>query len=690
MKKFLLTIFCLVAMVFIANAETYTYTFSKGDLTTEAGSVTLNEVVWTKSSSTYIGWDTNNGKGIQIGSKNTLNPTYTLSTSAFAGVKINSVTVKSSIAASGDAKMTISVGGQASEPYTLTTTSTGYTFETAGAMGDIAISWKASQRAYYIESITIEYTPDASMVTVPAPVFKTPVGIYADEVTVTTDVDCADPNSVFYYTTDGTEPSYEDYINKKGTTKSSKTYQIYEKLTEATTIKAIAVIVDGDAVFKSSVTEATYIVSRTMPYLNATDIISGNKYAMVAADSAACYFYGENAYGYLPTKTALTANERYIEAVECAGFTFTATDGGYTIQDELGRYIYHSGTYTSFNYAAEKPAAGAVWNVSIDNDGNATIAVDGYTIHYSTEHGTYGCYTAEKVTEGHVLPKLYMQREYPTYTISPETGSYFDKFDKITVTCPEGISARDLVATAEGYEISVPLTCTQVDENTLMLAASTPITSLNNTNLQINITGDIILNPNGMEMALPIKSKYGVRTLVTYTLEGDTPAAIITEVSPADGETVEELSHFIFTFSYYVGHTDDAAIQPKLYVEGREELIPLAMTTENGKGGMIKMDQAALKTSEPFLGNGTYILEIPTGYFVDGNGKNVEGTTLRYTVKNDSGIIAGIDDIQAGDCNYWIIYTIGGVKVLETTEISHINSLPAGIYIINGTKAYIR
>ena len=193
-------------MVFIANAETYTYTFSKGDLTTEAGSVTLNEVVWTKSSSTYIGWDTNNGKGIQIGSKNTLNPTYTLSTSAFASVKINSVTVKSSIAASGDAKMTISVGGQTSEAYTLTTKSIEYTFDSAGTMGDIVINWNASQRAYYIESITIEYTPDASMVTVPAPVFKTPVGIYADEVTVTTDVDSADPNSVFYYTTDGTEP----------------------------------------------------------------------------------------------------------------------------------------------------------------------------------------------------------------------------------------------------------------------------------------------------------------------------------------------------------------------------------------------------------------------------------------------------------------------------------------------------
>lgn len=689
MKKFILFLFSIALTVGSVNAETYTHTFKSGELTTTGGTTILSDIEWNATGASYIGWSS--GKGIQVGSKNTPNTdTYTLSTSAFSGVKIKSVTVKSSIAASGDAKMTMTVGGQASDPYTLTTTSTGYTFETAEAMGDIAISWKASQRAYYIESITIEYTPDASMVTVPAPVFKTPVGIYADEVTVTTDVDYADPNSVFYYTTDGTEPSYEDYINEKGTTKSSKTYQIYEKLTEATTIKAIAVIVDGDAVFKSNVTEATYIVSRTMPYLNATDIISGNKYAMVAADSAACYFYGENAYGYLPTKTALTANERYIEAVECAGFTFTATDGGYTIQDELGRYIYHSGTYTSFNYAAEKPAAGAVWNVSIDNDGNATIAVDGYTIHYSTEHGTYGCYTAEKVTEGHVLPKLYMQREYPTYTISPESGSYFDKFDKITVTCSEGISAKDLAATVEGYEISVPLTCTQIDENTLMLAASNPITSQNNTNLQINITGDIMLNPDGMNMALPVNSKYGVRTLATYTLEGNAPAATITEVSPADGETVEELSHFIFTFSYFAGHTDDTSIRPKLYAEGKEWSYALERTTEKKEGGMIEMEQAALKTTEPLKGNGTYYLEIPDGYFVDGNGKSIKGVTLTYTVKNGTGEIAGIGEITADCNNCWTVYSIAGQKILKTTDPESLKALPAGIYIVNGTKAYIK
>ena len=294
---------------------------------------------------------------------------------------------------------------------------------------------------------------------VPTPEFKTPAVVYADKVQVTAET--TDESAVLYYTLDGTEPSYEDYVNETGSTKCSKYWVMYFDLTKTTTIKVIAVKTDGDAVFKSAVAEKTYIVSRTMPYVPASSIASGNKYAIVAADSAATFFYEEKAYGYLPTKTATDVNGKYTETVECAGFTFTAAEGGYTIQDELDRYVYHTGTYTSFNYAAEKPAAGAVWSVSIDTDGNATIACDGYTIYYSTMYHTYGCYPADKVTEEHILPRLYMQREYPTYTVSPVAGSTFDRLETITVTCEEGIAATDdLKIEAGGIETAFTVTQT--------------------------------------------------------------------------------------------------------------------------------------------------------------------------------------------------------------------------------------
>lgn len=687
MKKFLLSLFCLIFMAATAGAETYTHTFAKNELTTNGGTVTLSDIEWTASSATYIDW--NATRGIQIGSKNNPNPSYTLHTSAFAGCTIRSITVNSSIASSGNAKLTMTVGNQTSETFSPGTSDAAYTFDCDDTTGDITISWTATQRAYYVKSITIEYTPDASTVVVPAPEFKTPAVVYADKVEDVT-VETADQSAVLYYTTDGTDPVYEDYINETGSTKCSKYYVMYFDLTETTTIKAIAVRVDGEAVFKSPIAEQTYVVSRTMPHIPATGITSGNRYAIVAADSAATYYYNEGEYGYLPTKTATDANGKYSETVECAGFTFTAVDGGYTIQDELGRYIYHKGTYTSFNFAAEKPEAGAVWSVEINADGIATIACDGYTIHYSTEYATFGCYPTEKITGEHILPRLYMQREYPTYTIAPEAGSTLEILDRITVTCPEGISAKELTVVAEGYEGSTAMTSTQVDQNTLLLLAETPITTRNNTNLQINITGDIMLNPAGMEMPLPIKSKYGVRTLVSYTLLGDAPAATITEVSPADNAVVEELSYFIFTFSYFASHSDDASLQPRLYAEGKEWTYALERTTEKADGTMIEMQQAALKTTEPLLGNGIYFLEIPTGYFTDGNGKIIEGMTLKYTVKNDSGLIAGIEDVVTEGTGHWLVYNIAGTKVLETTEATSLTTLKPGIYIVNGKKVVIK
>ena len=127
MKKFLLSILTIFCVIATANAETYTHIFKNGELTTTSGTVALNDVEWSASSVNEIGWS--NTKGIQFGSKNNPNPSYTLSTSDFASYKITSVTVNSSIAASGDAKLTITVGSQTSEAYKLTTSNAAYTFD---------------------------------------------------------------------------------------------------------------------------------------------------------------------------------------------------------------------------------------------------------------------------------------------------------------------------------------------------------------------------------------------------------------------------------------------------------------------------------------------------------------------------------------------------------------------------------
>lgn len=675
MKKFLLSLFCLIFMAVTAGAETYTHTFKNGELTAEGGTVTLSNIEWTASAATYIGWN-NNGKGIQIGKSADVCKSYTLKTSALAECTIKSVTVNSSIANSGDAKLTIKVGDQVSEAYTIITTDEAYTFDCEDTTGEITISWETTAKAYYVSSITIEYTPDAGTVIVPTPEFKTPAVVYADKVKVTAET--TDQSAVLYYTLDGTDPSYEDYVNETGSTKCSKYWVMYFNLTETTTIKAIAVKVDGDVAFKSAIAEQTYIVSPTVPYVPAKEIVSGNRYAIVAADSAATYFYEEDTYGYLPTKTSTAVNGKYIETVECAGFTFTAVDGGYTIQDELGRYVYHTEARTNFNYAAEQPAEGAVWSVDVDTDGNATIACDGYTVYYSTKYETYGCYPADKVTEEHVLPKLFMQREYPTYTVTPENNATIDKLEKIIITCEEGIAAtNDLVIKAEGK--SATFTIEQTDSKTLTVTPSSPITTENNMELNINITaGDIILNPEVMSMSFPVPKKYGVRKIAKYLLTGNAPAATIEKITPANGSTVEKLSYVLFRFSYFPNVSEDETRQPRLHAEGSEELIALEYTTLKEDGsGHVHMMEAALKVVEPIITNGTYILEIPTGYFIDANNKDIKGVTLKYIVKNST----GIEEVETETGMTGIIYDLQGRKV---------ENLSKGIYIVNGKKVLVK
>ena len=256
----------------------------------------------------------------------------------------------------------------------------------------------------------------------------------------------------------------------------------------------------------------------------------------------------------------------------------------------------------------------------------------------------------------------------------------------ITIQCEDGIFAtNNLKIKADGFKTE--FTVSQPDNKTLVFTANEPIVSHNNYDISINITaGDIILNPEVMEMSLPVPVKYGVRTIAKYTITGDAPAAVIEEVTPANGAIVKELSYFVFTFSYYASHTDNTEISPKLHLEGSNELITLEKSVQNADGEYFGMQQAALKTVEPVTANGTYILEIPTGYFCDGNGKDIEGITLKYIVENDT----AIEDITADGQNGWVIYNTNGIKVLDTMDASKVKALPSGIYIVNGIKTVIK
>ena len=135
----------------------YTYTFVSGDL--KSSEVTLGGVTWAfamtdTNGGKYIGWDSNNVKGVQIGKKADPATDVTLSTSGITG-KIVSIKVNTSGASGTDAKFEVTVGGNAyGSQVSLTTTATDYTFEGA-AEGEVVLHWTATTAAIYVKSIEI-------------------------------------------------------------------------------------------------------------------------------------------------------------------------------------------------------------------------------------------------------------------------------------------------------------------------------------------------------------------------------------------------------------------------------------------------------------------------------------------------------------------------------------------------------
>lgn len=138
----------------ITEYGTYVWTMASGDIA--AGQLVKGEpkITWTSTDAPYIGWDNNNGKGVQIGSSSKPANSFTLSTEAVK-VNIKEIIVNASTAGGGNGTLTVKVGDKVClDGQALTTTATDYTVA-VGATGKVEISLSATAKAMYIKSITI-------------------------------------------------------------------------------------------------------------------------------------------------------------------------------------------------------------------------------------------------------------------------------------------------------------------------------------------------------------------------------------------------------------------------------------------------------------------------------------------------------------------------------------------------------
>ena len=157
-----------------------------------------------------------------------------------------------------------------------------------------------------------------------------------------------------------------------------------------------------------TVTDEGDVPTTTYKFKKVSSVTSGKSYLIVA-----------NASGALKAATQITSNYGYLNVVDVEeassvieqdlltnAFTITAVDGGYTIVQNNGKYLYQTGTYNSFN-VSNNPSEGQVWSISANSDGTFTItnnSVNKY-VQYSISHKSYGSYASEQ--DNSALPMLY-------------------------------------------------------------------------------------------------------------------------------------------------------------------------------------------------------------------------------------------------------------------------------------------
>lgn len=166
-------------------------------------------------------------------------------------------------------------------------------------------------------------------------------------------------------------------------------------------------------------------------------------------------------YGYGPSADVVDNRSFAINA-----FTFNEVEGGFTIQDESGKYYYSDATHKSFQLTTDSSNDGLVWSVSVQEDGIyilTNVATERTMKYGDGTFTTFGVYLDTEENTG-VYPTLVkadnpLPVELSSISVSGHTTSFIEgesfKFGGIvTATYTDG-SKKDVTKYASVTEPSM-------------------------------------------------------------------------------------------------------------------------------------------------------------------------------------------------------------------------------------------
>lgn len=199
--------------------------------------------------------------------------------------------------------------------------------------------------------------------------------------------------------------------------------------------------------YTEATAEYTLTVTTLSEFRKTATVTTGKQYILTAdidgTSHVAKTVREGNGYDYLYVNDLTTAN--VMASADLYSFTLTAVEGGFTIQQPDGRYLYmNDNDYTTLN-AGEEAGANAVWSIAQQADGTFMIqnVATGKYIQYSTTHTSFGCY--RDTQDGGVLPSLYEKA-----TLDVTDAGYATLFSQHAIIVPEGMEAAVATNVVDG------------------------------------------------------------------------------------------------------------------------------------------------------------------------------------------------------------------------------------------------
>lgn len=451
MKKLLLTFLIAFITALGLNAEVtspYEYTFASGELSEAAGSKKFNEVTWSWTKMTFLGF-TNNA--VQIGSsKKPQNSDWTISTTGISGtitsVKVNAWT-------GGSATLKVSVGGTAFACGSNTTKNLGSSSEdknndfTGSASGEIKITMNASSKAMYLQSIKVTFTTgggstettvlgnimyngEAVPDTISLKGGETLTFTSANAVSMTLVANGDEANKITTLDTgeiSWTAPAATDEEQVIDLKVVSQLQNEGEELQKKEAFVTVTIPV------KSNVSDDFTLIT------DAGDLYDGMEMYIVSGTKALSTTQNNNNRGQTEDLTInngiLTpTSSAQLITLEATNVTkkpwkFNVGDGYLYAASSSSNYLKTSASPSNDNEKA---------TISIETNGNATITFQGKSernvLKYNSKDGLFSCYTKGQ-TEVQIYAKKTMTAvapEAPTFT--PDGGEV-DLFSTVKIAC---------------------------------------------------------------------------------------------------------------------------------------------------------------------------------------------------------------------------------------------------------------